>query len=87
MSFGEMTITLDDVPTLVGIPVMGHFVNMTQRIPDARGMLVSLLSVLPQETDDELGMVQGAQFNWNAFDSSFPMSWILHQKDVLSVLP
>jgi len=43
MSFGEMIITLDDVPTLVGIPVMGHSVNTPQRMTDAREIMVSLL--------------------------------------------
>ena len=58
MTFGEMTITLDDVPTLVGIPVMGRSVNMPQRINDAREMLVSLLGVSPREATAELGLVQ-----------------------------
>ena len=78
MSFGEMTITLDDVPILVGISVMGCSVNMPQRTTDAMGMFVSLLGVSPQEADDELGMVGVAQFNWNDSDQSFPMSRILH---------
>ena len=50
MPFGEMTITLDDVSTLVGIPVMGHSVNTPHRMTDARGMVVSLLGVSPRDS-------------------------------------
>jgi len=63
MSFGEMTITLDDVSTLVGIPMMGHSVKIPQRITDTREMLVSLLGVSPQEVDDKLGMIGVPQFD------------------------
>ena len=55
MSFGEMTITLNDIPTLAGIPVIGCSVNMTHRMTDARGILVILLGVSPQDAHDELG--------------------------------
>jgi len=46
-------------PHFVGTSVMGRSVKLPQRIIDARGMLVSLLGVSPQEADDELGMVWG----------------------------
>ena len=66
MSFGKMTITLDDVPTLVGILVMDFSVKLPQRITDATGMLVSLLGVSPQEADNEFGIVRGssARLEW-----------------------
>jgi len=35
MPLSEMTITVDDVPTLVSILMMGHSVKMPQRITDA----------------------------------------------------
>ena len=57
MSFREMTVTLDDVSTLVGIPVMG--MDMPRRMTDARVMLVSLIGVSPRDAQDELGLVRG----------------------------
>ena len=53
MLFGEMTITLDDVPTLVSTTVMGHSVSRPQRLTDAKDVLVNLLSVLEQDARDE----------------------------------
>ena len=47
MSFNEMIITLDDVPVLMGIPVMGRSVSRSWRLTDVKGMLVSLLGVSP----------------------------------------
>ena len=52
MSFGEMDITLNDVPILAGISVMGRSVNTPQRITDAKEMVVRLLGV-----SHELGMI------------------------------
>ena len=51
--FGEMTITLDDVPTHVGI-----ICQQTWRLTDAKDVLVSLLGVLEQDARDELGLVR-----------------------------
>ena len=59
MSFGEMTITLDDVPTLVGIPMMGRSVSLPQRITDSGELFISLLGVSSGEARDELGFVRG----------------------------
>ena len=59
MSFDEMTITLDDVPTLMGISVHGHFVNVPQRTTNARELFVNLPGVFSREADDELGIVWG----------------------------
>jgi len=72
ISFGEMTITLDDVSTLVGIPVMGRSVNIPQRMIDARGMLVSLVGVSPRDAQDELGLVCGTsiKLEWLRFKFS-----------------
>jgi len=85
MSFGKMTTTLDDVPTLVGIPVIGHFVSLSQRITDSRELLVSLLGVSPGESLDELGLIRVTQFDWNGSVPSFAMSRMTHQTDILSV--
>jgi len=49
MSFGEMTITLDDILILVGISVMGRSVNTSQRITDVKQTLVRLLGVARQD--------------------------------------
>ena len=59
MPFGKITITPDDIPTLVGIPVMGRYVSLRQRITDSQELLVSLLGVSPGEAKDELGLAQG----------------------------
>ena len=71
MPFGEMTITLEDVPTHVGILVMGRSVNLSQRITDSRELLVSLLGVSPGEVKDELGLVQGNSVRLEWFRSKF----------------
>jgi len=86
MSFSEMTITLDDVPILVGILVMDHSVKLPQRITDARGMPVSSLGVSPQEVDDELAWFGVPQFDWNGSDPCSLMSWILYPADVFNVM-
>ena len=49
MLFGEMTITLDDVLTLVGITVMGRSVSRPQILTDAKDVLVNLLGVSEQD--------------------------------------
>ena len=87
MSFGKMTITLDDVPTLVGIPVMGRSVNMPQRITDTQGMLVSLLGVSPQEAADKLGMVRGSPVRLESIRSKFSNVIDSASIDILSALP
>ena len=50
MSFGEITITLDNVPTLVGIPVMGRSVSLPQRITDSGDVIEKVISVLATPT-------------------------------------
>ena len=50
MSFGEMTITLDDIPILVGIPVMGRSVSLPQRINDSGDAIKKVISVLATPT-------------------------------------
>ena len=54
-----MTIILDDVPTLVDIPVMDRSVSLSQRITDSGELIVSLLGVSSGEARDELGFVRG----------------------------
>ena len=60
MSFGEMTITLDDILTLVGIIVMGCSISKPQRLTDVKDVLVNLLGVSEQDARDELGLVHGS---------------------------
>ena len=58
MLFGEMTITLDDIPTLVGITVMGRSVSRPRRLTDAKDVHVNLLCVSEQDARDELVLVR-----------------------------
>ena len=60
MPYGEMTITLDDAPSLVGLSVTGSDVNtQSMRFSDAKDVVVNLLGVSPQEADDDWTMVRG----------------------------
>jgi len=49
MSFGEMTITLDNVPILVGISVMGQSVNTPRELLMRRRCLLGYLAC-PRKT-------------------------------------
>ena len=60
MSFGEMTITLDDVPTLVRITVMSHSVSRPRRLTNAKDVHVNLHCVSEQDARDELGLICGS---------------------------
>ena len=68
--FGEMTITLNDVPTLVGITVMGRSISRPRRLTDAKDVLVNLLDVSEQDAREKFGLVCG---------SSVRLEW-LHYK-------
>jgi len=57
------------------------------RVMNARWMFVSLLSVSPQEADDELGMIQGSSVRLEWLRFKFFMSQILHQINIFSALP
>jgi len=76
MSFGEMDITLNDVPILAGISVMGRSVNTPQRITDAKEMVVRLLGV-----SHELGMILrcSVRLEWRrskfSDDNNYKFSW------------
>ena len=61
MPFGEMFISLDDVATILGIPVTGHSVAYHGRMSyqDAHSLLVDHLGVNPNEANDELQQVRG----------------------------
>jgi len=60
MPYREMTITLDDAPSLVGLSVTGSDVNtQSMRFSDAKDVVVNLLGVSPQEADDDWTMVRG----------------------------
>ncbi|RWR80339.1 serine/threonine-protein phosphatase 7 long form isoform X1 [Cinnamomum micranthum f. kanehirae] len=62
MPFGEMTITLDDVASIIGIPVTGRTVSYNDRMAceEAQALLVDALRVEPIEThDDQLIQVRG----------------------------
>ena len=56
MPFGEMSISLDDVATILGISVTGRFVTYSGRMSfqDAHSLLVDALGVDPNEPNDEL---------------------------------
>lgn len=61
MPFGEMTITLDDVASIIGIPVTGWTVSYNDRMAynEAQVLLVDALGVESIEAHDELIQVQG----------------------------
>ena len=71
MPFGEMTITLDDVPALMGIPVLDRSVSKPRRLTDAKEMLVSLLGVSPRDAKDELGLMRGSSVRLKWLRSKF----------------
>ena len=86
ISFGEMTITLDDVPTLV---IYWWWVILW-RCPREYWMLdecfVSLLGVSPQEAADELGMVRGSSVRLKYLRSNFFNVTDSHQIDIFNAL-
>ena len=47
LPFGEMTITLDDVASILHIPVTGSMISLSQplRVDDANALLVELLGI------------------------------------------
>ncbi|RWR86348.1 LOW QUALITY PROTEIN: serine/threonine-protein phosphatase 7 long form [Cinnamomum micranthum f. kanehirae] len=55
MPFGEMTITLDDVASILGIPVMGRTVSFNERMTyeEAQALLVDALEVESTEAHEE----------------------------------
>lgn len=66
MPFREMTITLDDVWSLFGIPVIGRAVSTSiERLldKDVVSLVVTQLGVSPQQAVEELGAARG-QFVW-----------------------
>ena len=65
---GEMNITLDDVPALVGLSVTGSYVNSPSlRFSDAKDVVVNLLGVSSQEAHDELTVVWGQSIRLKGF--------------------
>ena len=70
MSFGDMTITLDDVATLIDIPVVGRSVN-TLPMEDATKLPMRTLGVTQRVADDELGLVQGTSVRLEWLRSNF----------------
>ncbi|RWR84948.1 serine/threonine-protein phosphatase 7 long form [Cinnamomum micranthum f. kanehirae] len=61
MPFGEMTITLDDVASILGIPVMGQIVSYNERMAyeEAQALLLDALGVEPAEAHEKLMQVRG----------------------------
>ena len=55
LPFGEMTITLDDVASILHIPVTGSMISFSQplRVDDANALLVELLSTTDVEASRE----------------------------------
>ena len=58
MPYGEMTITLDDVDTLIGIPVVGRSVNPST-VDDLTILVMRILGVTRRAAMDELEQVRG----------------------------
>jgi len=58
MSFGEMTITLDDVPILVSISIMSRSVNTPRGLSMQMRCLLGYC-VSPHDAHDKLGMIRG----------------------------
>ena len=56
MSFGEMSISLDDVTTILGNPMTGRSVAYSIRMSfqDAHSLIVDALGVYPNEANDEM---------------------------------
>ncbi|KAK9097792.1 hypothetical protein Syun_024837 [Stephania yunnanensis] len=61
LPFGEMTITLDDVSSILKIPVTGKAVSHLNNIPGigAKQLLIYLLGVSIDEAEEELNFVGG----------------------------
>ena len=57
MSFGEMTITLDSVATLIGIPMVSRSVS-SPVADDATSLLMRTLGVTRKAAQDELGLTR-----------------------------
>ena len=53
MPYGEMTITVDDVDTLIGIPVVGRSVNLST-VDDLTILVIRILGVTRRAAMDEL---------------------------------
>ena len=66
-----MTITLDDLPTLVDILVMGRSVSRPQRLIDAKNVLINLFGVSAQDARDELGLIRGSSVRLEWLRSKF----------------
>ena len=60
MPFGKISISLDDVATILGIPMIGRSVAFSGRMSfqDAHSLLVDALGVYPNEANDELQQVR-----------------------------
>ena len=54
--FGEMTITLDDVASILHIPITGSMISFSQplRVDDANALLVELLGTTDVEASREM---------------------------------
>lgn len=60
MPFGEMTITLDDVSALLGIPIVGKsIITASLNYEEAVTLVVDTLGVLESEARVELAQVRG----------------------------
>ena len=61
MLFGEMIITLDDVASLICIPVTGRTVSYNERMAyqEAQALLADALGIEPTEAHEELMQVRG----------------------------
>ncbi|RWR88577.1 serine/threonine-protein phosphatase 7 long form [Cinnamomum micranthum f. kanehirae] len=88
MPFGEMSISLDDVATILGITVTGHYVAYHGRISyqDAHSLLVDTLGVDPNEANDELQQVRGqsVRLEWlRGRETAAPLQALQEQLDYM----
>lgn len=58
MPFRDMTITLDDVSTLLTIPIIGNTVSLSLAV-EVHTLLSCALAVVEEEACEELGSVHG----------------------------
>ncbi|XP_012857562.1 PREDICTED: serine/threonine-protein phosphatase 7 long form homolog [Erythranthe guttata] len=61
---GEMTITLDDVSTLVGLPVVGRTVSCERLIRDSKTKPSSLMFELLGEYPDDVNKKKAVKLEW-----------------------
>lgn len=71
MPFGEMTITLDDVNTLLSISVIGNSVSSNIQVHEEHTLVAHALGVIEAEATEELEYARGQSVSmkwlWSRF--------------------